>query len=1414
MGLTTNARSGMSKILIISPVASHPNCTGNSQRIAAMAHALRKQGNDVYFLYQPFTVSRPPKATVDYWQDHFIDGQAFAQNSEIRFETANEQTTGSLKNLPLDALYPGHMDDLLRRLQSQHSFDAVLAEYVFFSRAFEQFPRRTVCVIDTHDRLTDRYKILENLSYGSATDRPPWPWRQLSLSREDEARGLRRADVVIAIQREELAYFQSLGVTQAVEVGHLVERVEFPSQRPTQDRLLFVGSGWQPNVDGARWFVEEVLPKVLQARPSVRLYVAGYVCKHLRAGHSVVLEGLTDDIAACYRDADVVINPVRQGTGQAIKSIEALSYGRPLVTTSQGVRGFSDGECDGIVMANDPDAFAAAIVRLQEKPDEWLQRAQAAADYMSRVNRENLDRLAEAFSCKKDADCRAGTGVETFENADKPIPSDNSEARVTVAICLHRRHRHLQELLAALASQEKPPRFDVLLVLNDSDNDTAMKAAELSSLQPYSCRIIKEPKQGLSNARNKAIESCSAHWLAFLDDDAIPHPTWLANLCGEAERVGAKAAGGKVLLRWDFPKPAWWHSVCDKWLSAVDLGPDTRPIKDKEWIVGASTIYDMGIFRIGLRFETRLGRKGTDLISDEESLLHKMVQEAGSPIYYIGSAIADHIVQPERATAEWLAERAFAQGRSFRIRHRVQTDEQALVAETERRTGAFWSFITNFANYSPANSHKWHEEFALPAGYVFENSRDQDSSHCDKQPDKASGELALLAEAWGRKQFEFFFSKQIAGLHGISRVAIVGGGITGKWVLDLCRKSGVHVVAMLDDYVNDRLTELPVVPINHISRIGVDMVILATLRNERLLGELLRKAGYHGAVMTQNGVSTEGDSAATPWKDGATVVVASRSGTTGITRETLHRFDFGLNELAIAGSKTVGIVGLNNLTMPLLDYCADLGYAIVAVFDDSPNGTGSLNGIPILPIPDIRTVKPDGVVLATLTERGRMKAEVAKLRGPIYRGIIVVAEGNDTKDYLRFRFKPNSDLARLHNAHAGQPAVIVGNGPSLLKTDPRSLKNVVTLACNSIFLMEGFEPTYYVVEDSLVAEDRASIINSLPWTKLFPKDLAKFLGNGMFFNNEPVQWLNFFSEDLSLGMETGSTVTYTVLQIAYYLGCDPVYLIGVDHNYVVNNSEIERNSVVFTSKTDDRNHFHPAYFGKGLRWHDPRVDRMEAVYRLARRAYERNGRNVFNATEGGRLEVFERISFSSIGNKRIPLHTTQRKPLQTTPMPRCSASAKKSPISDGKRYPSESVATTREASLVARLALKRFQNFRSMYPRIALYGAGAHTRWLLDLLDNNHLYPDRISRIVAVLDDKADGNQLLHGIPVIRPSLFKGGKLDAIVLSTDCHQAAMRAQLKGIKEVSTAPVVDIYEGLVGPFEKSSVTTPTGKNNDV
>lgn len=232
-------------------------------------------------------------------------------------------------------------------------------------------------------------------------------------------------------------------------------------------------------------------------------------------------------------------------------------------------------------------------------------------------------------------------------------------------------------------------------------------------------------------------------------------------------------------------------------------------------------------------------------------------------------------------------------------------------------------------------------------------------------------------------------------------------------------------------------------------------------------------------------------------------------------------------------------------------------------------------------------------------------------------------------------------IAWYRDRYRGRRAFIIGNGPSLNRLDLKFLQDEITFGANSIFLnydKMGFHPSFYVVEDLLVAEDRAEEISNY-------RGPVRFFGNYLRYclsgRDPDTLWLNVrfrydeypgfphFSGNALRMLWVGGTVSYLSLQLAYYMGFSHVYLIGFDHSYTIP-GDAKISGARIESASDDPNHFHPGYFGKGYRWHDPQVDRMERAYLRAKEAYESDSRKIYNASYGGKLEVFPRVDYLSL----------------------------------------------------------------------------------------------------------------------------------------------------------------------------------------
>lgn len=235
-------------------------------------------------------------------------------------------------------------------------------------------------------------------------------------------------------------------------------------------------------------------------------------------------------------------------------------------------------------------------------------------------------------------------------------------------------------------------------------------------------------------------------------------------------------------------------------------------------------------------------------------------------------------------------------------------------------------------------------------------------------------------------------------------------------------------------------------------------------------------------------------------------------------------------------------------------------------------------------------------------------------------------------------------LRALREKHLGEErCFVIGNGPSLNDMDLEKLSGETTFAVNGFFLKAAtlsWRPTYYVVEDHLVAEDRREeIIEFSGPTKLFPANLAYCLPaaeDTVFFDHRPrVSFPDGFDFSLDADEFTyaGCTVTFTNLQLAAYMGFQKIYLIGVDADYAIPADAEMTNTggvTVLDMTSDDENHFDGNYFGKGYRWHDPQVDKMLQAYQEARRVTSEAGLEIINAGVGGKLDVFPRVNFETL----------------------------------------------------------------------------------------------------------------------------------------------------------------------------------------
>lgn len=227
-------------------------------------------------------------------------------------------------------------------------------------------------------------------------------------------------------------------------------------------------------------------------------------------------------------------------------------------------------------------------------------------------------------------------------------------------------------------------------------------------------------------------------------------------------------------------------------------------------------------------------------------------------------------------------------------------------------------------------------------------------------------------------------------------------------------------------------------------------------------------------------------------------------------------------------------------------------------------------------------------------------------------------------------------IRSFKDTHKGERCFVIGNGPSLKAEDLTKIHElkIPTFAANKIFKIfdkTDWRPDYYICEDAVIAYNIVDDIEKLECKNIFmPIDLKWYQSAGVskakYFNMtyNADKNVNFgFTQELSDKVSCCGTVTITAMQFAAYMGFTEIYLIGVDHNFAkmidVNGNVIENDKI--------KNHFDDSYEKNEKKEPSPffNVDNATEGYMRIKKYFDERNINVFNATRGGKLEVYERV---------------------------------------------------------------------------------------------------------------------------------------------------------------------------------------------
>lgn len=239
--------------------------------------------------------------------------------------------------------------------------------------------------------------------------------------------------------------------------------------------------------------------------------------------------------------------------------------------------------------------------------------------------------------------------------------------------------------------------------------------------------------------------------------------------------------------------------------------------------------------------------------------------------------------------------------------------------------------------------------------------------------------------------------------------------------------------------------------------------------------------------------------------------------------------------------------------------------------------------------------------------------------------------------FNKFYRSSSKKIANYKNLNESRRCFIIGNGPSLRAGDLDKLKNEYTFGTNmiyKIFSETKWRPTYYVAQDYVALEHLyKDSLNNLRSSKIFlPTDVRNININyskdiNYFYLNRrnPFPRCPKFSSDVSKVIYEGGSVTYSAIQLAAYMGFKEIYLLGMDHSYkrVINTrGEITEDNCVkdyFSVNYNQNQSNTPA-----------NLELPSLAYNSAKQYCDKNKINIYNATRGGKLEIYDRVNFDEL----------------------------------------------------------------------------------------------------------------------------------------------------------------------------------------
>ena len=267
--------------------------------------------------------------------------------------------------------------------------------------------------------------------------------------------------------------------------------------------------------------------------------------------------------------------------------------------------------------------------------------------------------------------------------------------KFSVIIPTYNRSGELRKTLESLSGLSCNVDWEVIVVDNNSNDNTAEVVSELSKGFPVELRYLFEPEQGKPAALNSGIAVAQGEAIAFTDDDHRFEPDWLEQAAAGLQQFDCDYVGGKILPLFEGPCPRWLTTSSGRHLAVIgmaDYGPVAHEFADRPAMGGNLVVRREAFSRVGL-WDNRLGRRGRTLLGQEQREWCMRARASGLHGFYIPQMVVYHIVPVERLRKQYFRRWFYWHGISRAILH----EEFGLDMETPEDTVLDFSTVPRIA---------------------------------------------------------------------------------------------------------------------------------------------------------------------------------------------------------------------------------------------------------------------------------------------------------------------------------------------------------------------------------------------------------------------------------------------------------------------------------------------------------------------------------------------------------------------------------------------------------------------------------------------------------------------------------------------------------------------------------------------